>query len=163
MNINIKLGKYTVLKSLMFDAFDISNAFYTADIFDTFVFCYFSHIWSGWSTCSMKIMFGFLRAASLTISSNGGGTIGSSTELMNTVGTFIWCINAIIFTITAWWCWWHINIYDLLEGGGESFQMMNTVGTFKMTMMILVSKMMILQKYLDIVEMVLTAHRIVEI
>ena len=41
--------------------------------------------------------------------------------------------------------------------------MMNTVGTFKMTMMILVSKMMILQKYLDIVEMVLTAHRIVEI
>ena len=32
-------------------------------------------------------MFGFLRAASLTISRSGGGTIGSSAELMKTVGT----------------------------------------------------------------------------
>ena len=68
------------------------------------------------STCSMKIMFGLFRAASLTISRSGGGTIGSSVELMKTIGTWVG-----VCVVIGYWTRQFGRTSGLLESCGISW------------------------------------------
>ena len=67
-------------------------------------------------TCSMKIMFGLFRAASLTISRSGGGTIGSSVELMKTIGTWVG-----VCVVKGYWTIYFGRTSGLLESCGVSW------------------------------------------
>ena len=65
-------------------------------------------------------MFGLFSAASLTISRSGGGTIGSSVELMKTIGTWVG-----VCVVIGYWTRQFGRTSGLLESCGISWCTLN--------------------------------------